>query len=255
MLSEISDVITFKNSSDQLIYTRLTSQDVITAANSCHSKENGQFCSLHGEAHPHPDSLLPQRGGRYADVYPAQRGGALYGTPEHDAVVDAKKSPAKSPRGSKEEIAAAQALAQRKIDEAPVPTKAKLIKARKELQQIKEGKLRAGGENRGNIYDRRNGALNLYDEFGGFSRGYVVDPETGLKMHWADGRPQIPDANDVLRDNPDHIFNPKGYPKFERGKIFVHFQGGGYQRTNLIPESFSSNRSRGARPLRKENLR
>lgn len=64
-------------------------------------------------------------------------------------------------------------------------------------------------------------------------------PWTGLKMHWTD----------------DPKENPKGYPKFERGKIFTKVQGGGYQLPNLIPESFAANRGRGDVPLRKENLK
>lgn len=216
-----------------------------TFSNPCHSPEDGKFCETHGP------SSLPQRGGRFADVKPAARGGKKYGTPEHKGVIDVR--PSSGSRGSDEEIAASKALADLKIATAPVPSKALVRKARRELEASKEGKLRDGGENRGNVYDRRNSRLNLFDEFGGFSRGYVVDPTTGLKMHWADPRPQIPDSNGKLVDNPDHIFNPNRYPTFERSKIFNHAQGGGYRQPNIIPESQTSNRTRGTKTVRKEN--
>ncbi len=58
-------------------------------------------------------------------------------------------------------------------------------------------------------------------------------------MHWTD----------------DPKLNPKGYPKFERGKIFTKWQGGGYQLPNLIPESKAANASRNDVPIRKENLK
>lgn len=223
----------------------------IEFANPCNLPESGRFgpkgaCGSTGS--------LPQRGGRYKDVAPAQRGGKVYGTPEHDAVVNAKQGDSYSAKGSSEEQAAARELAKRKIAEAPVPTRERVKKARLEMQAAQQGTSRPGGEGRGgSSYDRRNSRVNLFDEFGGFSRGYVVDPETGLKLHWADPRPQIPDANGTLRDNPDHVFNPEGYATFERGRIFRHSQGGGYQQPNLIPESFSSNRKRGSRSVRKEN--
>jgi hypothetical protein len=66
----------------------------------------------------------------------------------------------------------------------------------------------------------------------------VVCPWTGLKMH----------------DTDDPELNPKGYPKFEQGKIFTAKQGGGYQLANLIPESFAANRARNDKPTRRENL-
>ena len=149
-------------------------------------------------------------------------------------------------RGAGQELASATEqevvakLARSKIRNAPVPSAEDVAKSRKELKLAAEGAARAGGESRGgSAASRRKQRENLFDEFGGRERGYVVCPWTGLKMHWTD----------------DPKSNPKGYPKFERGKIFVKCQGGGYQLANLIPESFTANRSRNDRRLRKENSR
>jgi SPP1 gp7 family putative phage head morphogenesis protein len=143
--------------------------------------------------------------------------------------------------GGKAEVkeqATARKLANKKIKDAPVPTEEQVEKARAEMQLAREGKARAGGESRGgSAASRRQQRRNLFAEFGGDKRGYVVCPWTGKKMHWTD------DAKE----------NPNGYPKFERGKIFVKCQGGGYQLHNLIPESFEANRSRNDKRLRKEN--
>lgn len=136
-------------------------------------------------------------------------------------------------------------LAKSKVQAAPVPSKDEVKKARKELAAAASGQARAGGESRGgSAADRQRQRKNLFKEFeakdaNGKGLGYVVCPWTGLKMHWTD----------------DPKENPKGYPKFERGKIFTKVQGGGYQLTNLIPESFAANRSRNNIPLRKENLK
>lgn len=147
----------------------------------------------------------------------------------------------KQPKGaaSSKEHAEAKRIADEKIAAAPVPSAEAVRKAREELEAARRGEGRAGGEARGgSAASRRKQRENLFKEFGGDRRGYVVCPHTGIKMHWTD----------------DKRVNPKGYPKFERGKIFVKSQGGGYQLPNLIPESFTANRSRGATPLRKENL-
>lgn len=126
-----------------------------------------------------------------------------------------------------------------KIRGAPVPSRSAVRAARRELALAARGKVRAGGEARGgSAASRRRQRENLFNEFGGKEKGYVVCPWTGLRMHWTD----------------DPKLNPKGYPKFERGKIFTKRQGGGYQLPNLIPESFAANRTRNNQPLKKENL-
>lgn len=141
---------------------------------------------------------------------------------------------------SKAEHTAARKFAMAKIKSAPVPSKEAVAKARVELQRAKEGEGRAGGDSRGgSAASRRIQRENLFKEFGGEKKGYVVCPWTGIKMHWTDDKDK----------------NPNGYPKFERGKIFVKCQGGGYQLPNLIPESFTANRSRGDNRLRPENAR
>lgn len=141
--------------------------------------------------------------------------------------------------GTKSEVLKSLHLAQAKVANAPVPSQAAVEKARKELEAAKtDPKARAGGEARGgSAASRRQQRYNLFKEFGGEEKGYVVCPWTGIKMHWTDDPQQ----------------NPHGYPKFERGKIFVKCQGGGYQLPNLIPESFAANRARNDRRLRQEN--
>jgi hypothetical protein len=129
-----------------------------------------------------------------------------------------------------------KALATAKIKNAPRPTKEAIAKAKAELDKARRGEGRAGGENRGGgSADRRRQRQNLFKEFGGNERGYIVCPWTGVKMHWS-------------RDPKD---NPNGFEVFERGKIFVKRQGGGYQLPNLLPESFEANRSRNDAILRK----
>jgi len=146
---------------------------------------------------------------------------------------------AKAGFSSPKEMTKAFERAKRKIDDAPVPDAKAVKKARKELKLAAQGKIRAGGEARGgSAKDRARQRYNLFKEFGGEEMGYVVCPWTGLKMHWTD----------------DPKLNPKGYPKFERGKVFTKKQGGGYQLANLIPESFAANRARNNVPARRENL-
>lgn len=131
-----------------------------------------------------------------------------------------------------------QKLAQDKIKNAPVPTRDQVKKAREELDRARKGEGRAGGDSRGGgSADRRRQRQNLFKEWGGEKRGYIVCPWTGTKMHWS----------------KDPKENPKGYETFERGKIFTKNQGGGYQLPNLVPESFEANRSRNDAILRKEN--
>lgn len=226
--------------------------------NKCNLPENGQFgpkgaCGGDADAEP-PILDKSSENPKYKKVKPATRKpGGKYGTKEHQAVMTADKKGGTKTKGSKAEIAAARALANRKVKDAPTPTRDQVIKAREALRKHQEGG-RAGGDSRGNVFDRRNGRLNLFDEFGGFSRGYIVDPETGIKMHWADSREYIPNPKTgELEYNADHVHNPHGYPVLERGKIFVARQGGGYQQENLVPESFQSNRSRGDTAIRREN--
>lgn len=142
----------------------------------------------------------------------------------------------------KSEILRSGALAIAKINGAPAPPPEKVEKMRAMLERAKiDPKARAGGDARGNANDRKARAQRLFEEWGGKEKGYVVCPWTGIKMHWAS-----PD---------DKENNPKGYPKFEQGKIFTACQGGGYQLPNLIPESFTANRKRNDIRLREENSR
>lgn len=134
--------------------------------------------------------------------------------------------------GTPDERKSAYRFAMAKIKNAPKPSGADRVKSVKDAATSS----RIGGEARGgNSYDRKKQRLNLYNEAGGKKKGYVVCPWTGLKMHWSD----------------DPRENPKGYPSFERGKIFVKAQGGGYQLPNLIAESYLANRSRGNLPMRR----
>ena len=131
-----------------------------------------------------------------------------------------------------EERKSAYRFAMAKIKAAPKPSGAERVKSVRDAATSS----RIGGEARGgNSYDRKAQRLNLFNEAGGKKKGYIVCPWTGLKMHWSDDLTQ----------------NPKGYPSFERGKIFVKAQGGGYQIPNLIAESYLANRTRGNLPMRR----
>lgn len=137
------------------------------------------------------------------------------------------------------EQAASVELANDKIEAVPVPTRDKVAKMRAAIAKAAtDPKARAGGDARGNSTDRKVRARKLFTEFGGDEKGYVTCPWTGLKMHWTDDKKE----------------NPKGYPKFEQGKIFTGNQGGSYTMQNLLPESFAANRSRNDKAVRKENL-
>lgn len=136
--------------------------------------------------------------------------------------------------GSKAELAKAQAMARKKIADAPVPSKAAVEKALRDLKNAS----RAGGESRGgSSRDRRRQRQNLFAEFGGEEKGYVVCHGSGVKLHWTD----------------DPTENPNGYPVLTRGKIFVKKQGGAYRLNNLLPEFLGYNQWRGADLLRQEN--
>jgi hypothetical protein len=125
-----------------------------------------------------------------------------------------------------------------KVRDAPVPTQEQVIKARAELEKAKRGEGRAGGDSRGgSAAGRRKQRENLFNEFGGDKKGYVVCHGCGLKLHSHDAGPD----------------NPKGYARLERGKIFTKCQGGGYQLPNLLPECFGCNRGRNDKPVRREN--
>ncbi len=125
-----------------------------------------------------------------------------------------------------------------KIQNSPVPSEAAITKARAELEKARAGTGRAGGESRGgSAAARRKQRQNLFREFGGYDKGYVVCHGCGAKMHWMD----------------IGVENPFGYQRFERGKIFVKCQGGGYQLTNLLPECFACNRKRNDQMIRHEN--
>lgn len=161
---------------------------------------------------------------------------------QHDQRTHAKGG-AHAAYASTEEHAASQLLAEAKIAAAPVPSKADIKKARADLKNAK----RPGGDSRGGSADARlKQRKNLYAEWGGDEKGYIVCPGTGLKMHWADpnykGKKYDPKAE-----------NPNGYPAFERGKIFVKRQGGSYKLSNLVPESYELNRVRGNALVRPEN--
>lgn len=182
-------------------------------------------------------------------------------TPAKDKPPTSTKPNSKA-MGSRTERDASLRKARDKIANAPVPGKdrvakmraalAKPIKYNKQAKALKKkghtpaeivAKLgpppRPGGDARGNSNDRKRRAKMLFEEFGGAEKGYIVCPWTGIKMHYTD----------------DKAENPKGYPKFEQGKIFTACQGGGYQPPNLLPESFAANRSRNDTRMRKENSR
>ena len=153
-----------------------------------------------------------------------------------DGGIDPTCKPGLTGQAPKREILAANKLAKEKVQNAPVPSREEVEKARRDLASS----ARPGGEARGgSAASRRKQRENLFKEFGGAERGYVACPWTGIKMHWTD----------------DPKLNPHGYPKFERGKIFTKRQGGGYQLHNLIPESYASNRARNNKPIRTENLK
>lgn len=130
-------------------------------------------------------------------------------------------------------------IASEKIKNAPRPTQAQIEKAHAELAKAKAGLGRAGGDSRGgSAASRRKQRQNLFDEFGGNERGYVPCHGCGVRMHHASPK--------------DSELNPQGYERFERGKIWVKCQGGGYQLPNLLPECFGCNRSRGDTFVREE---
>jgi 8-oxo-dGTP pyrophosphatase MutT (NUDIX family) len=168
--------------------------------NKCHSEKTGKFCE-------------ENRGGQTRKV------------------LIEKASAAEKKEAKRKALA--------KIRIAPVPPEEEVLQAREEIRRANTEGKRQGGESRGgSAEDRRKQAFNLFKEFGGVKRGYIVDHQSGIKLHYT----------------ADPAINPNQYPLLERGKIFTKEQGGGYQLTNLIPESLPTNRARGSRPVRKENL-
>jgi 8-oxo-dGTP pyrophosphatase MutT (NUDIX family) len=143
-------------------------------------------------------------------------------------------------KASPEEHKAAKAKAKAWIRIAKIPNAAEVAKGKANALKAKQGKShRTTTEDRGGSAEaRRKQRENLFTEFGGDKRGYVVDHQSGIKMHYTD----------------DPTLNPNQYPMFTRGRIFTGIQGGGYTLDNLLPESFETNRKRGSRPIRKENL-
>lgn len=150
------------------------------------------------------------------------------------------KKQVKIERAPDDEIKAAKAKAKAWIRIAKVPNAAEVAKGKVNALKAKQGQShRTTTEDRGGSAEaRRKQRENLFTEFGGDKRGYVVDHQSGIKMHYTD----------------DPALNPNQYPMFTRGRIFTGIQGGGYTLDNLLPESFETNRKRGSRPIRKENL-
>lgn len=150
------------------------------------------------------------------------------------------KKQVKIEKATSEEHKAAKAKAKAWVRIAKVPSPAEVAKGRLNALKAKQGKSnRTTTEDRGGSAEaRRAQRQNLFKEFGGEKRGYVVDHQSGIKMHWTD----------------DPKLNPHQFPMFTRGRIFTGIQGGGYTLDNLLPESFETNRKRGSKPIRKENL-
>lgn len=140
-------------------------------------------------------------------------------------------------KASHEEKIEAKRLHRRKIKHAPVPSQADVKTKRAAIEKAKREGKRAGGDSRPNAEGRRRLQKYLWEEFGGPKRGYVVDPATGVKMHYTN----------------DPTENPNRYPEFTLGRIFTGPQGGGYNQANLLPELLRSNQKRGSKRVRPEN--
>lgn len=133
------------------------------------------------------------------------------------------------------EQAKSRQLADEKIALAVQPSRSKVRKVRAQVRKARaEGKR---VENRGNTEDRRRRSKNLFTEFGGDERGYIVCPVTGVKMHYTS----------------DPKENPKGYPVLSEDKIWTTNQGGTYTMDNVLPVLLSANMARSNKPLRKGN--
>lgn len=151
------------------------------------------------------------------------------------------------------ELKKAEVAANKRIADAPVPTKDRVkfnrVRLNRHKKAVKEwdkgGRVGAKPKQRefldlrGNTKQREARREKLFKEFGGEEKGYVVCHGNGTKMH----------------HTADKKKNPKGYPVFEEGKIFTAYQGGGYHLSNLIPESPVHNLGRGNDPVRPENLK
>ena len=154
-------------------------------------------------------------------------------TPEYTGKVTAADDQIRRLHGfaSKQEWDDAVALAKQKTRDVAQPGEAEVVAGVEAAGKAKvDSKFRAGGEPyRGSVDDQRRGALELWEEWGGEERGYVVDPYTGKKLHWT----------------TDPKVNPNGFEKFQTDKILTGVQGGGYHLDNLIPSSPVANQSRG----------
>lgn len=137
-------------------------------------------------------------------------------------------------QGSAAEIKSVRALAKQKIKNAKKPTPEKKAKHCAAIARSNALGKRPGGEFRGNSADRKRRQLNLWREFGGDKRGYVIDHITGVRMHWTSDKKE----------------NPNGYPVFSQGKIYTGEQGGSYTNDNLLPELLQANQSRGSKPIK-----
>lgn len=185
------------------------------------------------------DFMADNRGGGICRIPKGTSGGGQFSSCDEGGETESSgetKGPAE-PMASEAERKQSLALAKKKIANVPVPSAKAVEKARRELDMARKGLIRAGGYAGGNATDRKRQRYNLFVEWGGKEKGYVACPWTGLKLHWS----------------ADPKDNPQGYPVLERGKIMVKCQGGGYQLANLLPESFTANRSRGDKRLRAEN--
>ncbi len=166
--------------------------------NKCHDEETGHFC-----------------------------------TDPHHKDIQGNPQKVRIEKASPEEHKAAKAKAKAWIRIAPVPDAADVKRGRDAVIKAKRGESHGGSPEQ--IAQQRQ---NLFEEFGGTKKGYVVDAQSGIKMHWTYD----------LQENPNQ------YPVFTRGRIFTAHQGGRYILVNLLPESFPSNRARGSRTVRRENL-
>ncbi len=154
-----------------------------------------------------------------------------------DAAEFAKKSPqarVSAPAewfASEAELAETQALSNQKARDVPQPSAEKIAHNKEQAQKAKEGKGRAGGDNRGSAATRRARGEALFDEYGGNKRGYVPCTHCGIKT------------------------SPKGrggHASMEQDKILTLNEGGSYggikSFPNLIPSCSGCNKHRGEKP-------
>jgi GNAT superfamily N-acetyltransferase/2'-5' RNA ligase len=123
----------------------------------------------------------------------------------------------------------ARQIARAKYRALPPIDPALVQRRTEEAARIKAGKLRAGGEHRGNSRDRARSRLNLFREFGGEELGHVPCVHCGLALHHENGH---------------------DLPVLVRDKLRTFRDGGGYQLKNLVPSCGPCNASRGAKTPR-----